>query len=109
MSNWGQIGRLQVAATIAKSTCVDYTPKLKCTLKRGAARVPAAPRHVSGAQQTSACAETKSQARGALRRRATVSRPKLRRAAAKTTRAISEPRALKSARPTAVGAWCEIW
>ena len=34
ISNWGQIGRLQVAATIAKSTCVDYTPKLKCT--RGA-------------------------------------------------------------------------
>ena len=32
ISNWGQIGRLQVAATIAKSTCVDYTPKLKCTL-----------------------------------------------------------------------------
>ena len=31
ISNWGQIGRLQVAATIAKSTCVDYTPKLKCT------------------------------------------------------------------------------
>ena len=31
ISNWGQIGRLQVAATIAKSTCVDYAPKLKCT------------------------------------------------------------------------------
>ena len=34
ISNWGQIGRLQVAATIAKSTCVDYTPKLKCTPAR---------------------------------------------------------------------------
>jgi len=34
ISNWGQIGRLQVAATIAKSTCVDYTSKLKCTQPR---------------------------------------------------------------------------
>ena len=34
ISNWGQIGRLQVAATITKSTFVDYAPKLKCTSRQ---------------------------------------------------------------------------